>query len=142
MRSLSAPRPTDNGKAYWALPAEELLTELHTAADGMSSAEASTRLRLNGPNAIGSKSGISAISVFARQFRSPLVLILVFAAIVSAFVGEGSEAVIIGIIVLASCLLSFTQEYGASRAMEALTARIARKATVLRDGRAASVAVM
>ncbi|MGB3416005.1 MAG: magnesium-translocating P-type ATPase [Mesorhizobium sp.] len=142
MRSLSAPRPTDNGKAYWALPAEELLTELHTAADGMSSAEASTRLRLNGPNAIGSKSGISAISVFARQFRSPLVLILVFAAIVSAFVGEGSEAVIIGIIVLASCLLSFTQEYGASRAMEALTARIARKATVLRDGREASVAVM
>ncbi len=83
----------------------------------------------------------SALAVFARQFRSPLVLILIFAAIVSAFVGEGSEAAIIGIIVLASCMLSFTQEYGASRAMEALTARIARKAAVLRDGREASVAV-
>ena len=68
----------------------------------------------------------SALAAFARQFRSPLVLILIFAAVVSAFVGEGSEAVIIGIIVLASCVLSFTQEYGASRAMEALTARIAR----------------
>ncbi len=83
----------------------------------------------------------SALAAFARQFRSPLVLILIFAAVVSAFVGEGSEAVIIGIIVLASCVLSFTQEYGASRAMEALTARIARKASVLRDGREASVAV-
>jgi magnesium-transporting ATPase (P-type) len=69
------------------------------------------------------------------------VLILIFAAIVSAFVGEGSEAAIIGAIVLASCLLSFTQEYGASRAMEALKARIGRRASVLRDGAAASVAV-
>ncbi|TIV05479.1 MAG: magnesium-translocating P-type ATPase, partial [Mesorhizobium sp.] len=65
--------------------------------------------------------------------RSPLVLILVFAAAVSVFVGEGHEAAIIGAIVLASCILSFTQEYGASRAMEALQQRISRKATVLRD---------
>ena len=70
-------------------------------------------------------SGLLSIGALARQFRSPLVLILIFAAIVSAFVGEGSEAAIIGAIVLASCLLSFTQEYGASRAMEALKARIA-----------------
>ena len=81
------------------------------------------------------------MEAFARQFRSPLVLILIFAAIVSAFVGEGSEALIIAAIVLASCVLSFTQEYGASRAMEALTARIARKASVLRDGRQMPVAV-
>jgi Mg2+-importing ATPase len=139
MRSLSAPRPTDAGKAYWALPNGQLLTELRTAPDGLSSDEASARLRLNGPNAIGRKGEVSAMSVIARQFRSPLVLILVFAAIVSAFVGEGSEAAIIAVIVLASCALSFTQEYGASKAMQVLTARISRKARVLRDGVEASV---
>lgn len=78
--------------------------------------------------------------VFARQFRSPLVLILIFAAGVSAFAGEGQEAAIIGAIVLASCVLSFTQEYGASRATEALRQRISRKAIVLRDGIECSVA--
>ena len=139
MRSLSAPRPTDAGKAYWALPNGQLLTELRTAPDGLSSDEASAQLRLNGPNAIGRKGEVSAMSVIARQFRSPLVLILVFAAIVSAFVGEGSEAAIIAVIVLASCALSFTQEYGASKAMQVLTARISRKARVLRDGVEASV---
>jgi Mg2+-importing ATPase len=81
------------------------------------------------------------MAAFARQFRSPLILILIFAAIVSGVVGEGSEAVIIGIIVLASCLLSFTQQYGASRAMQALTARIAPKAMVLRDGQETPLAV-
>ena len=131
--------PTD--EAYWSAPAETLMSGLRSSPSGLSSGEAQGRLREVGPNAVGRKGRASALVAFARQFRSPLVLILIFAAIVSAFVGEGSEAVIIGIIVLASCALSFTQEYGASKAMEALTARIARKASVLRDGREASVAV-
>ncbi|TGV73860.1 magnesium-translocating P-type ATPase, partial [Mesorhizobium sp. M2D.F.Ca.ET.145.01.1.1] len=91
-------------------------------------------------NTPASTSGASALAVFARQFRSPLVLILIFAACVSAFVGEGQEAAIIGAIVLASCVLSFTQEYGASLATEALKQRISRKAIVLRDGAECSVA--
>ncbi len=134
------PIPTD-GAAYWSMPAQTLLAGLKSSPSGLSSGEAEARLRETGPNTVGRKGRTSAISAFVRQFRSPLVLILIFAAIVSAFVGEGSEAVIIGIIVLASCVLSFTQEYGASRAMEALTARIARKASVLRDGQETSTAV-
>ena len=133
--------PEATEAAYWAVPAETLLAGLHSSRAGLSSADAEAGLREAGPNTLGRKGHASALAAFARQFRSPLVLILIFAAIVSAFVGEGSEAVIIGLIVLASCVLSFTQEYGASRAMEALTARIARKASVLRDGREASVAV-
>ncbi|MGN6538121.1 MAG: cation-translocating P-type ATPase, partial [Mesorhizobium sp.] len=132
---------TSTAGAYWSVPAGTLLTSLHSSPSGLSFAESQSRLGEAGPNAAGQMGHASAFAVLARQFRSPLVLILIFAAVVSAFVGEGSEAVIIGIIVLASCVLSFTQEYGASRAMEALTARIARKATVLRDGRETSVAV-
>jgi P-type Mg2+ transporter len=78
--------------------------------------------------------------VLLRQFRSPLVLILVFAAIVSAALGEGYEAIIIGAIILASCGLGFTQEYRASQAVEALKRRLSRKALVLRDGTATTVA--
>jgi len=126
---------------YWARPADELVQELASSPDGLSGAQAQARLLAAEPNAIGRQNRHPALAAFVRQFRSPLVLILIFAATVSAFVGEGSEAVIIAVIVLASCVLSFTQEYGASRAMQALTARIARKASVLRDGRATPVAV-
>jgi len=120
--------------AYWSLEADQLAMQLETSASGLSSANAAGRLARFGPNSLAPPSGRSALAVFARQFRSPLVLILVFAAIVSMFVGEGHEAAIIGAIVLASCILSFTQEYGASRAMQALQQRISRKASVLRDG--------
>ncbi|KQZ21706.1 magnesium-translocating P-type ATPase [Mesorhizobium sp. Root552] len=128
-------------EAYWSVPVQTLLTSLRSSPSGLSFDESQSRLREAGPNAVSRIGHASALAAFARQFRSPLVLILIFAAVVSAFVGEGSEALIIGIIVLASCVLSFTQEYGASRAMEALTARIARKASVLRDGQETSTAV-
>lgn len=134
-------RASDAAPAYWSIPAEALLAQLDTRISGLSSGEARARLDDVGANAIRAGRGASALTTFARQFRSPLVLILIFAAVVSGIVGEGSEAVIIGVIVLASCVLSFTQEYGASRAMQALTARIARKALVLRDGREALLPV-
>ncbi|WP_292341180.1 magnesium-translocating P-type ATPase [Mesorhizobium sp.] len=119
--------------AYWSLGTDQLVGQLETSTSGLLSVDAAVRLAKFGRNALASHSGGSAFAVFARQFRSPLVLILVLAAAVSVFVGEGHEAAIIGAIVLASCVLSFTQEYGASRAMQALQQRVSRKATVLRD---------
>ncbi|PBB24117.1 magnesium-translocating P-type ATPase [Mesorhizobium sp. WSM4308] len=126
--------------AYWSIETNDLLLRLETSVSGLASSEAASRLAKFGRNTPASTSSASAMAVFARQFRSPLVLILIFAACVSAFVGDGQEAAIIGAIVLASCVLSFTQEYGASRATEALKRRISRKAIVLRDGAECSVA--
>ncbi|ETA71269.1 MULTISPECIES: magnesium-translocating P-type ATPase [Mesorhizobium] len=126
--------------AYWSIETNDLLLRLETSVSGLASSEAASRLAKFGRNTLASTSSASALAVFARQFRSPLVLILIFAACVSAFVGDGQEAAIIGAIVLASCVLSFTQEYGASRATEALKQRISRKAIVLRDGAECSVA--
>ena len=131
----SPSQAVDSVPAYWSISAKALLARLDTRTSGLSSEVARTRLARVGVNMIRAGHEGSSLAAFARQFRSPLVLILIFAAIVSGVVGEGSEAVIIGVIVLASCVLSFSQEYGASRAMQALTARIARKALVLRDGR-------
>jgi Mg2+-importing ATPase len=127
--------------AYWSFGTDQLVEQLETSTSGLLSVDAATRLAKFGRNALTQRSSGSAFTVFVRQFRSPLVLILVFAAVVSVFVGEGHEAAIIGAIVLASCILSFTQEYGASRAMEVLQQRISRKATVLRDGFERSVDV-
>lgn len=115
------------------------MSELATTLEGLSSIEARKRRAAVGPNSFTEASGTTAIATLARQFRSPLVLILVFAAGASAVVGEGHEAIIITAIVLASCLLSFTQEYGASKAVEALRKVIARKAAVMRDGAEISV---
>ncbi|MCB2127056.1 MAG: magnesium-translocating P-type ATPase [Rhodobacteraceae bacterium] len=126
--------PDGSGRdAYWAVPADALLEALETSTTGLASSEAGARLRRLGPNRLRPAQHASALTAFARQFRSPLVLILIFAAVVSAIVGEGSESVIIALIVLASSVLSFTQEFGASRAMEALGRRIARRVTVVRD---------
>lgn len=131
-QTLPEDRPKD---AYWARPATALLAELKSGPDGLSDAEAQRRLAEAGPNRIGSGKSHSGLKLFFAQFRSPLVLILIFAALVSASVGESHEAIIIMLIVLVSCLLGFSQEYGASRAMEALRERLSRKATVVRDGR-------
>ena len=123
-----------DANAYWSIPANELLGRLETSPSGLSASGAASRLAKCGRNTPTLRSDATALGLFAQQFRSPLVLILVFAAIVSTFVGSGNEAAIIGAIVLASCVLSFTQEYGASRATAALKQRISRKAIVFRGG--------
>ncbi|WP_264484357.1 HAD-IC family P-type ATPase [Mesorhizobium sp. PAMC28654] len=129
-----APSTARPAEAYWSRAAADLLSALGTSAAGLPPPEAASRLAKGGPNAVGDASKSTAIGTFIRQFRSPLVLILVFAAGVSAVLGDASDAAIIGLIVLVSCFLSFTQEYGASRAMDALRQRVSRKVTVVRDG--------
>ncbi|WP_416067655.1 magnesium-translocating P-type ATPase [Rhizobium sp. ZK1] len=127
-------RSTGNQRPYWALPLPELLRELKSRPSGLTSAEAKARLQVYGANTVDAAGDAGAFRTLLKQFVSPLVLILIFAAIVAASVGELHDALIIGCIVLASCLLGFTQEYGASRAVESLRKSISLSATVLRDG--------
>ncbi|MEY9626361.1 magnesium-translocating P-type ATPase [Sinorhizobium fredii] len=124
---------------YWAQPLASLLAALDTGTTGLASTEARRRLARFGRNTIRHTDEPKALQVLLRQFRSPLVLILVFAAGMSALVGEVNEAVIITLIVLISCGLSFIQEYRASRAVEALRRRISHRALVLRDGKPTSL---
>jgi len=74
------------------------------------------------------------LEVLGAQFKSPLVLILVFAAAVSLATGDLLDASIVLVIIAASALLSFAQEYRAGRDVEKLVARIKLRADVLRDG--------
>jgi len=121
-------------------PADEVLRALDSTRDGLSTGEASRRLAAVGPNALRSH-GVRALEVFARQLRNPLLALLVSAALVSAFVGEATDAFIILTIICLSVVLGFANEYRSARAVEALHSRLRHTALTLRDGRPVSVDV-
>jgi Mg2+-importing ATPase len=102
---------------------------------GLTSVEAASRLRQDGPNAVGREGHRGPLSILVSQFASPLVLILLAACLVSLFVGDAVEAGIILAIVCLSAALGFVQEARSAAAVEALQARLALKATVIRDGK-------
>ncbi len=123
-----------------AAEAARVLESLGSSPTGLSEEEARRRLRQVGPNAVRSH-GARPLAVLARQLNSPLLLLLVAAALVSIVVGEHADAGIILAIVGLSVGLGFVNEYRSERAIEALHERIRHTALTLRDGRAVAVDV-
>jgi Mg2+-importing ATPase len=122
-------------------PAEQVLAELATDAAGLTAAEQARRRQLMGPNAVRTHRA-HLLPVLVRQLRSPLLLLLAVTAAVSFFLGERSDAVIIGVILVLSVGLGAANEYRAERAAEALHERIRHRVTVLRAGVPESVDVV
>ena len=100
---------------YWKRPAADLMQELGTSAAGIMEAEAPERLKIYGLNLLQSHKRLDALGLLLAQFKSPIVIILICAAILSYLLDSRTEAIIILVIVLLSSLLSFWQEYGAVR---------------------------
>ena len=111
----------------WRQPSE-------SGPGGLSSDRAAAQLALVGPNSVEDAPRLSALRLLLRQFESPLVLILAFAAAISLVLQQWVDAAIILAIVLGSSLLSFFQEYRASTAVEELKRRLALMCRVVRDG--------
>jgi Mg2+-importing ATPase len=127
--------------AAGSLPAPQLLRDLGTTADqGLSGEEVDRRLVRFGPNAVSSHRA-RVLPVLWHQLRSPLLGLLLIAAIASYLVGERSDAVIIGVIVAVSVGLGFANEYRAEKAAEALHSQIHHTSVVIRDGKPADVDV-
>ncbi len=124
---------------FWSLPAEEVFQRVHSSPKGLDQAAAETVLEQVGPNRIRSKEKVTPAGLFLNQFKSPIVLILIFATLVSAFLGDWIDAVIILLIVMGSATLSFFQEYNASNAAEKLRSQVSLKSTVLRGGEPVSI---
>jgi P-type Mg2+ transporter len=116
-----------------ALRVEAVAERLASSPGGLASLEAARRLSEIGPNAIRTHHA-RALAVLLRQFRSTLLLLLLVTAVVSAFLGEGTDAAIIGAILTLSAGLGFVNEYRAERAVEALHEQIRHDAPTLRDG--------
>ncbi|WP_246657352.1 HAD-IC family P-type ATPase, partial [Methylocystis sp. B8] len=123
-----------NETPYWSHDSSELAAALESGPNGLSSDRAAARLLSVGPNSVEDAPRLSALRLLLRQFQSPLVLILAFAAAISLALQQWVDAVIILAIVLGSSLLSFFQEYRASTAVEELKKRLALTCRVVRDG--------
>ncbi len=115
---------------YWSIPQAELLEDLESSDRGLSPAEAAARLARYGPNLLKTKERSTAFGIFIRQFKNPIIIILLVATIVSGIVQDWLDAGIILLIVIASAQLSTFQEYRASQAAEKLRAQVTIKSVV------------
>ena len=119
---------------FWSVPSAELLQQLQTTPQGLRRDEIQERLLRYGSNLLRPKKKSDVLTLLIAQFKSPIILILIFAAGLSFFLRDPIDAVIILVIVFVSGFLGFWQERGAVNAVEKLLAIVRIKATVLRDG--------
>ena len=119
---------------FWSVPAAEALRRLQTASQGLSAAEAVSRMKRYAARRLAPKKRTDAMTLLLSQFSSPIVLLLLGATVISLFLHDATDAAIILVIVLASGLLGFWQERGAAGAVEKLLSLVEVKAKVLRDG--------
>ncbi len=121
-------------KNFFLLSKEEILKKLDTTPQGLSEKEAQKRLAEFGPNIITQAKKRPLILMFLEQFKDPLVILLIVAAIISQAIGESSDAIVILIILILNSIIGFVQEFRAEKAIEALKKMSAPHALVKRDG--------
>lgn len=126
---------------FWSVPVPEMLQRLQTTCEGLNSSESSERLKKYGANLLKPKKSSNTLKILLSQFKSPIILILLFAAGLSFFLGDATDTVIIITIILISSLLGFWQEKGAADAFEKLLSSVEVKSTVLRDGEGKEIPV-
>src|SRR3989344_7094821 len=119
---------------YWSMGAADVLGALNSTEKGITSAEGERRHIGKVKNEISGNGYGGALRILISQFKSPLILILVAAAIVSFFLGEQVNSAVIIVIVLVNSLLGFYQEYKADRALRELAKYVTMKCKVMRDG--------
>lgn len=120
---------------FYAIDAHEAIKHLDSSLEGLYDQQAEERLSEFGYNELVQTKRATPIQLFMSQFKSPLLLLLVFAAVMSLILGEHIEAYAIFGIVLLNAILGFIQEFRAEKAMEALKKISAPEAKVLRDGK-------
>jgi Mg2+-importing ATPase len=131
----AAPRfPALTAAVVAAAPLADVLGWLDTSADGLSGSEAVARLARYGPNSLRTHR-VSAWAVLRRQLNNAVLALLAATAVLSYFLGDSTQAVIIGVILLVSIGLGFLNEYRAERATAALHSRVRHNAVARRDGR-------
>ena len=120
---------------WHALDIDEVFQTLESSPEGLSSVEAGERLRTYGYNVVVEEKRTHPLIIFLNQFKNPLVLLLIFASILSFSIGEAFDSIIIIVLVILSAIIGFYQEYRAERALEAIKKMASPRALVLRDGK-------
>lgn len=126
---------------YWETEIDELLQQIETSISGLSETEAKKRISVFGHNILKKKKKKTRLSLFFDQLKSPIILILIFASIVSAILKDFTDTAIILAIIILSGFLSFIQEYSATNAVERLLQTVKTKVTLFRDGKKKEVLI-
>ncbi len=119
---------------WYNLSADETLIRLDSRKEGLNHEEASARLEKYGHNELEGDDSVSAWRLLLEQFKNVLIIILLIAVALSAFLGEVTDAIVIFIIIIFAAGLGFFQEYRAGKAIQALKRMAAPLASVLRGG--------
>ena len=133
--------PEGSDHPLWSAPLPQLLDTLGSSSQGLSPAEALARLERLGPNRLTAGPRSGDLNLLLRQFLSPIILILLGAALLSFALESFTDGAIILLIVLLSGLLGFWQERGAARAVDQLLAVVELRCTVVRGGEELQVPV-
>lgn len=114
----------------------QVLKELNTdPLSGLTSEEVKSRLEKYGYNELKKEKRVSPLTIFMKQFKNILIIILLIATVLSALVGETFDAVLILVIVTFCAFLGFIQEYKAEQAIESLRKMLSPNITVLRESK-------
>lgn len=126
--------PTDLAKLS-AAPPEEILSQLKTSRDGLSSTEAARRLREYGVNEFAGRKKLRPVWIFFSKFRNPLLILLIVAALITGYLGSHFEAGVILAIVFGSAIIDFVNTYKSAKAAEELQEKVNITATIYRNGK-------
>ncbi len=120
---------------WYQLSHDEILERLQTSEKGLSEADARERRERYGFNRLPEERGTSPLVLFLRQFASPLIYILLFAAVITALLKDIKDTLVISAVLLFNAVIGFVQEYRAEESVKALKKMIVPKARVIREGR-------
>jgi P-type Ca2+ transporter type 2C len=119
----------------WAMPAADVVAALDTNARlGLSTGKAKARRDLVGPNELLVRPRRPAWRLFLDQFANAMIMVLIGAAVITAFIGDLKDTAVIAAIVILNGIIGFAQEHRAERAMEALARMTSPTSRVVRDG--------
>src|SRR4030066_150132 len=116
---------------WYQIDKEEVLKKLGTSEEGLSGSEAKKRLGKYGPNKLPEAEGISRLKILFHQFTSPLIYILMVAAVVTAFLGEYIDTGVIVAVLILNAVIGYFQEYKAETSVRALKSMVVPKTRVL-----------
>ncbi len=119
---------------WYQLSAKDILHKLNTSEKGLTNEEARQRLQQYGPNKLAEEEEISRLKIFLHQFASPLIYILIIAAVITFVLKEYIDTGVIMTIVILNAIIGFFQEYKAEQSIRALKKMVVPKARVLRNG--------
>ena len=132
---------TDVQQSKWhALTADEAITQLETTRDGLSQEQVSQRLSSYGPNKLPEAPQASTLARFLKQFANLLVIVLMVAGILTAFLQYWIDTAVIFAVVIVNALIGVVQEGKAEKAMDSIRQMLALKAAVIRNGKRRTVA--